>query len=122
MLVNQEDASVVSGLWDVAKAYSKGHARHKKFVQKLEKNGEWSRDMFYTNFEVSSLAFWRSEEYASFFRAIDLSEGIYRHRWGDAPIHHLAVSLLLPEARTHRFRDIGYWHQVCTLLWCWPWW
>jgi len=35
------------------------------------------------------------EAYLDFFRHIDESMGIYMHRWGDAPIHLLAVALLL---------------------------
>jgi mannosyltransferase len=33
------------------------------------------------------------------------------YRWGDAPIHLLAVALLLPEDKVMQFSDIAYWHQ-----------
>ncbi len=41
------------------------------------------------------------EAYLDYFRHIDESMGIYMHRWGDAPIHLLAVSLLLVSACMH---------------------
>lgn len=29
-------------------------------------------------------------------------------RWGDAPVHSVAVALLVPEHQVHFFNDIGY--------------
>jgi alpha 1,2-mannosyltransferase len=49
--------------------------------------------------QISSLSFWRSDAYRQFFEHIDRSLGIYHHRWGDAPIHLLAVASLLAESQ-----------------------
>jgi alpha 1,2-mannosyltransferase len=37
--------------------------------------------MYYTNFELTSLAFWRSDAYRDFFDFLDKSNGIYMHRY-----------------------------------------
>jgi alpha 1,2-mannosyltransferase len=115
MVVTQEDESVVRGLWNTTLEYMRLRGLSVESAGFLHRHltaaGEWNRNMFYTNFEISSLAFWRSPEYLDFFEHIDKSNGIYMHRWGDAPIHLLAVALLLPEARVLKFSHIAYWHQ-----------
>ena len=35
-------------------------------------------------------------------------------RWGDAPVHSIAVALMLKQSEVHFFYDIGYFHN--------PWW
>ncbi len=115
MVVTQEDESVVRGLWNTTLEYMRLRGLSVKAPGFLHRHltaaGEWNRNMYYTNFEISSLAFWRSAEYLDFFEHIDKSHGIYMHRWGDAPIHLLAVALLLPEDRVLEFSHVAYWHQ-----------
>ncbi|BFZ59490.1 O-glycoside alpha-1,2-mannosyltransferase 4 [Saitoella coloradoensis] len=65
---------------------------------------------FWSNFEIARLDFFRSEEYMQFFREMDASGGFWAERWGDAPIHSLAVGALLSKTQVHYFRDIGYRH------------
>ena len=38
---------------------------------------------------------------------IDAAEGIYFQRWGDAPIHTIAVGLLLGKRDLHRFSGMS---------------
>jgi len=66
--------------------------------------------MFYNNFEVSDLDVWRSREYRDYIDYIDRTGGIYYGRWGDAPIKTLAVTLFIPQNRTHQFHDVEYSH------------
>lgn len=42
--------------------------------------------MYYTNFEIGSLDFFRSDKWQGFFNFLDASNGFYKHRWGDAPV------------------------------------
>ena len=58
-----------------------------------------SRTFFYTNFEVSAMAMWRSQEYLAIFKALDDSGGFFRHRWGDGPVHYLAVRAMLEDSK-----------------------
>ncbi|KAI1817253.1 glycosyltransferase family 15 protein [Poronia punctata] len=74
---------------------------------------EYNNCQFYSNFEIGSLGFFRSEEHISYFRHLDRAGGFYYERFGDAPIHTISVSLFLPKSRTWYFRDIGYAHGLC---------
>ena len=67
--------------------------------------------IFYNNFEVSHQSVWRSKEYEDYFNFIDSLGGIYKYRWGDAPIKSLALSLFVSPNKVHLFDDIGYFHQ-----------
>jgi hypothetical protein len=42
--------------------------------------------MYYTNFEIGSLEFFRSDTWQKLFNHLDSSAGFYLHRWGDAPV------------------------------------
>ncbi|KAI1278261.1 glycolipid 2-alpha-mannosyltransferase-domain-containing protein [Xylaria sp. FL0933] len=74
---------------------------------------EYNNCQFYSNFEVGSLAFFRSDEHRAYFEHLDRTGGFYYERFGDAPIHTLSVSLFLPKSRIWYFRDIGYAHGLC---------
>jgi len=66
---------------------------------------------FWTNFEIVNMNFLRSEAYQTFFNYLDHANGFFYERWGDAPIHSIAVSLFLSKNQVHFFNDIGYWHK-----------
>lgn len=60
--------------------------------------------------------FFRSEAYRKLFRYFDEDGGFYYERWGDAPVHTLAVTMLLRPELLHHFSDVGYVHgglQYC---------
>ncbi|RKP35264.1 nucleotide-diphospho-sugar transferase [Dimargaris cristalligena] len=65
---------------------------------------------FWSNFEIASLAFFRSEQYLSYFNHLDRAGGFYYERWGDAPVHSLAATMFLRRDQIHWFQDIGYVH------------
>jgi alpha 1,2-mannosyltransferase len=112
MVITQEDASVVDGLWEVTRNYiSNSDLKPKSLNLHLTEGGVWNRNMFYTNFEISRFDFWRSKEYRDFWNEIQRSKGVYFKRWGDAPIHLLAVALLLEKDDVREFLDVSYWHQ-----------
>ncbi|CAM9689269.1 unnamed protein product [Discosporangium mesarthrocarpum] len=64
---------------------------------------------FYTNFEVASLKMLRSSEYMQWFEAVDRSGGMFLHRWGDAPLRFLGLSLHTPHEKIGRVQ--GCQHQ-----------
>jgi len=93
----------VHGLWPAVANYTRRHNITAKF--------NWTEgQIFYNNFEVSDLKVWRSAEYRDYIDYIDHTGGIYYHRWGDAPIKTLAVTLLMRKERTYHFKDIAYNH------------
>ena len=70
----------------------------------------WNFCHFWSNFEVADLEFFRSKQYRDFFEYLDRSGGFYYERWGDAPVHSLAASLMLRPEQLHHFSDVGYYH------------
>jgi len=91
------------GVWTPAREFM----RKRNITAKFEL--PW-RYTYLNNFELSDLDLWLSSEYRDYFDLIDRTGGIYYHRWGDAPIKTIAVTLLLPKNRTHFFEDIVYTH------------
>ncbi|ELR04211.1 hypothetical protein GMDG_06626 [Pseudogymnoascus destructans 20631-21] len=60
---------------------------------------------FWSNFEIASLSWFRSEEYEDFFQMMDRSGGFWMERWGDAPIHSLAAGALLSPSQQDEYWD-----------------
>jgi hypothetical protein len=71
--------------------------------------------MYYTNFELASVHWFRESPYWQMYEVIDRTGGIYTTRWGDAPIHGLGVSLFMADKRKTELPDVHYRHQkfVC---------
>lgn len=67
--------------------------------------------IFYTNFEICDLAWFRGVEWQSYFAAIDQAGGIWRHRWGDAPIRYYGVMNALPPEALWNIVELHYHHQ-----------
>ncbi|EZF34834.1 glycolipid 2-alpha-mannosyltransferase [Trichophyton mentagrophytes] len=65
---------------------------------------------FWSNFEVGDLNFFRSQKYLDFFNLLDQDGGFFYERWGDAPVHSIAVSLMLNKDEVHFFNEIAYRH------------
>ena len=81
--------------------------------------------IFYTNFELVSVARFRAADMWDYVTAADASLGIYVHNWGDAQLRWLQVSTLLPAAAVHRYCHFGYVHGAAATpaFGCWqePW-
>lgn len=75
-----------------------------------ESNSEYNMCHFWTNFEIANLNFYRSEAYETYFNYLDQAGGFYYERWGDAPVHSIALALFLDRNAIHHFEDIGYYH------------
>lgn len=67
--------------------------------------------IFYTNFEICDLSWFRGAEWQSYFAAIDRAGGIWRHRWGDAPIRYYGVMNALPQEAIWNVVELHYRHQ-----------
>ena len=63
-----------------------------------------SKRMYFTNFFVSSPAWWRSTDARRFLAAIAASGNIYAHRWGDAPIQSAALAFYAPKGGVGHIR------------------
>lgn len=82
-----------------------------KTVKDILSGVTWDRHLYYTNFEILDLNWFRAPKYGylDFFDWIDHEGGIYYKRWGDHIIRHLGLQLFVGKA--HQFKDIGYKHQ-----------
>ncbi|KAI8879411.1 glycosyltransferase family 15 protein [Backusella circina FSU 941] len=103
-------------LWEVVLEFMKKYP-HYINMEKKNSLASWLTDddflnyngcQFYSNFEIGSLAFFRSERYIKFFDYIDNAGGFFYERWADAPVHSIALALMLKETDIHFFNDIGY--------------
>jgi alpha 1,2-mannosyltransferase len=65
---------------------------------------------FWSNFEIGDLNFFRGELYQRYFDWLDAAGGFFYERWGDAPVHSIAVILFLDADQIHFFDYIGYEH------------
>ncbi|SNX82532.1 probable KRE2 - alpha-1,2-mannosyltransferase [Melanopsichium pennsylvanicum] len=72
---------------------------------------QWQGCHMWSNFEIGDLRWWRSKEYLDYFDWLDKAGGFFYERWGDAPVHSIAVSVMLDRSRLHHFDDIGYFHN-----------
>ncbi|MCJ1359217.1 MAG: hypothetical protein MMC33_009217 [Icmadophila ericetorum] len=75
-----------------------------------EKANGYSTCHFWSNFEIGDLGFWRSKAYEDYFEHLDRAGGFFYERWGDAPVHSIALGLFEDKSKIHWFRDIGYQH------------
>merc|ERR1719188_678621 len=71
--------------------------------------------MPYNNFEVVDVRWWRSAQIQDFVVAVDDRLGIYHHRWGDAPLRGLAISLFLRPQQVRHFSGLTYAHPLTKL-------
>jgi len=68
--------------------------------------------MPYNNIELVDVNWWRSQPVQEFINSVDGSLGIWRHRWGDAPLRGMAISLFLAPSELMHFRELSYAHPV----------
>lgn len=105
-VVTQDEVLCVKNLWEVVKLYVEI-----KLLNRTTFFYKWPYPLIYmNNFEISSVRFFKSGNYTKYISYLDELGGIYRYRWGDAPIKTLALSLFVPLNQVHYFEDIQYNH------------
>ena len=105
-MIMKEKPEWAIGLLKTAEDYFDRHSETVRGVRRL-----CSVKLYYTNFEICDLNFFRGTEWQDFFAAIDAARGIWRHRWGDAPIRWLGVKHLLRKDEIYCLRCMKYHHQ-----------
>jgi mannosyltransferase len=66
----------------------------------LKANG-YSTCHFWSNFEIGDMEFWRSKVYEDYFDYLDRAGGFFYERWGDAPVHSIALGLFEDKNKIH---------------------
>ncbi|KAI1849350.1 hypothetical protein JX265_012089 [Neoarthrinium moseri] len=114
-----EYVETIPTLWDSTKKFMKNHPEHiaeGNSMGFLSDDGgdSYNHCHFWSNFEVGNLNWLRSQPYIDYFEALDKDGGFFYERWGDAPVHSIAASLLLKKEEIHFFNDIAYYHVPFT--------
>jgi mannosyltransferase len=66
----------------------------------IKANG-YSTCHFWSNFEIADMSFWRSQAYEDYFNHLDRAGGFFYERWGDAPVHSIALGLFEDASKVH---------------------
>ncbi|KAJ1827934.1 hypothetical protein LPJ73_008671, partial [Coemansia sp. RSA 2703] len=110
----KEYIETIPTLWNTTLSYMKENEAkipEKNLMEFVtDKDGGYNRCHFWSNFEIGSLDFLRSDQYLSYFEYLDRAGGFFYERWGDAPVHSLGVAMFLNKNEVHWFEDIGYYH------------
>ncbi|GAP87388.1 putative alpha -mannosyltransferase [Rosellinia necatrix] len=114
-----EYIDTIPTLWDSVKKFVKNHPEHIADGNSMgflsDDGGDtYNKCHFWSNFEVGNLDWLRSKPYLDFFESLDMDGGFFYERWGDAPVHSIAASLLLKKEEIHFFNDIAYFHVPFT--------
>ncbi|TPX26354.1 alpha 1,2-mannosyltransferase 2.4.1 [Coccidioides immitis] len=114
-----EYRETVATLWDSVKKFMEKHPEHIVQGNNLEfvsEDGGKTYNMchFWSNFEIGDLNWLRSKAYLDYFDVLDKDGGFFYERWGDAPVHSIAASILLKKEEVHFFDQIGYYHVPFT--------
>ncbi|KAI7869039.1 glycosyltransferase family 15 protein [Spinellus fusiger] len=111
-----EYESTIRTLWNTTKAFMKEYPQHipkNNLIDFISDNGgeDYNLCHFWSNFEIADLNFLRSPAYSAYFDYLDRAGGFFYERWGDAPVHSIAVGMFLNKSQVHFFEDIGYRHN-----------
>lgn len=114
-----EYVETIPTLWDSVKKFMKEHPEHVAEGNSMgflsdDGGATYNHCHFWSNFEISNLNWLRSKPYLDYFNALDKDGGFFYERWGDAPVHSIAASIMLPKEKLHFFNDIAYYHVPFT--------
>ncbi|OQD74836.1 hypothetical protein PENDEC_c009G05175 [Penicillium decumbens] len=114
-----EYRATISTLWDSVKKFMKNHPEYipkGNAMDFISEDGGESYNLchFWSNFEIGSLDWLRSQEYIDYFSSLDRDGGFFYERWGDAPVHSIAAAIMLKKEQIHFFNEIAYYHVPFT--------
>lgn len=113
VITYQELPNTIPSLWNHIQSYRNKKGLGTDLMPFFEhSNGDYNLCHFWSNFEIGSLEWLRSDAYMDFFNEMDKTGNFWFERWGDAPIHSLATGLLLNRTQVHYFEDFAYQHQA----------
>ncbi|RHZ62620.1 hypothetical protein CDV55_105062 [Aspergillus turcosus] len=109
-----DDPNTLPSLWPKTLSFLQEHPEHLHPGNSLQwltdssqrpdvnriANG-YSTCHFWSNFEIGKLDFWRSKAYEEYFQHLDRAGGFFYERWGDAPVHSVALGLFEANSKIH---------------------
>jgi alpha 1,2-mannosyltransferase len=105
--IQNDHIDMVKNLWETCEFYFS--KLNKNYI--FENKETHFRKVFYTNFEIFDMDWFRSEEYQNFYKYIDETAGIYKYRWGDHVLRYIALNSLTSKDNLLFFDDIKYFHS-----------
>lgn len=115
IMTNEEGEPYVTGLWKLFHDFLDRHClKPSAGLRQTQTSwfGRYSFDIIFTNFAIANVSLWRENPMIqAWLQLVDRHGGIYRHRWGDAPIHTLALTQFLAREQIARLRYFGYFHR-----------
>jgi mannosyltransferase len=73
---------------------------------------------FWSNFEIADMEFWRGKAYEDYFEHLDRAGGFFYERWGDAPVHSIALGLFEDASRIHWYVWVTFVSSLCGIYLC----
>ncbi|EGW34205.1 mannosyltransferase [Spathaspora passalidarum NRRL Y-27907] len=107
-----EYADTIPSLWNHVLEFIRTEnmtSAPESFELLLNKHNWYNLCHFWSNFEIANLDMF-DNNYQRLFEFLDSKGGFYYERWGDAPIHSIAVALYLYKNEIHWFNDLGYYY------------
>ncbi|MCJ1398995.1 alpha 1,2-mannosyltransferase 2.4.1 [Xylographa trunciseda] len=99
VISQHEFEATIPSLWNTVKSFVKTHPEH---IPQGNSLGFISDD--------GGETYNRCHFYLDFFNFLDKEGGFFYERWGDAPVHSIAASLMLKKEEIHFFNEIAYYH------------
>ena len=114
-MANREGEGYIEGLWSFFHEFLNRHCLKPSFAFRKTQIG-WFRGyslaLFYTNFAIANVSLFRDHPLIqAWLHEVDDNGGIYRSRWGDAPLHTLALTQFIERKHIARLRYFGYFHR-----------
>ena len=114
-MVNIDDELHTLGLWSFFHEFLKEHCLKPSKVFRKTQPGwidSYSAAIIFTNFAIANVSLFRDHSLIrAWLHKVDRNGGIYRYRWGDAPIHTLILTQLISRNQIVRLRYFGYMHR-----------
>jgi len=109
----------IPSLWSTVKEFTRLHPQYvapNNSIEFISDDGgsRYNGCHYWSNMEIADMEFWRGDAYSAYVDYLESTGGFYYERWGDAPVHTMAISLFLPKDKTHFFDKIGYTHEPHT--------
>ena len=107
--IQHDHPGTIKNLWEISKKYFT--AINKDSIFQPPNITYHKNRVFYTNFEVFDMEWFRSKDYMDYFNFIDSTAGIYQYRWGDHSIRYIGLNSLVETDKLYFYHDIHYFHQ-----------
>jgi alpha 1,2-mannosyltransferase len=115
IMVNEEAEHYATELWKLFHQFLNDHCLKPSTALRrtqINLSGGYSHAIIFTNFAIANVSLFRDHpQIRAWLRTVDQNGGIYRYRWGDAPIHTLALTQFIERDHIVRLRYFGYMHR-----------